>query len=75
MQVSEKFHACRVLVHDDAFEAQITLHMVLPLLKNTLRELKRDYLYKSGALTDLRESAEAFEADAGQFWRALTSMK
>ena len=28
MQVSEKFHACRVLVHDDAFEAQITLHMV-----------------------------------------------
>jgi AbiU2 len=48
MQVSEKFHACRVLVHDDAFEAQITLHMVLPLLKNTLRELKRDYLYKSG---------------------------
>jgi len=48
MQVSEKFHACRVLVHDDAFEAQITLHMVLPLLKNVVRELKRDYLYKSG---------------------------
>ncbi len=45
---SEKFRACRELVHDDVFEAEITLHMVTPLLKNALKELKLDYLYNSG---------------------------
>jgi hypothetical protein len=45
---SEKFNACRDLVHDDAFEVEITLHMATPLLKNALQELKLDYLYNSG---------------------------
>lgn len=45
---SENFRTCRSRVHDDAFEAQLTLHMVTPLLGNTLRELKLEYLYKSG---------------------------
>ena len=45
---SEKLRTCRELVHDDAFEAQIALHMATPLLKNALKELKLDYLYNSG---------------------------
>jgi len=45
---SEKFRACRERVHDDAFEAQIALYMVAPLLKNALNELKLDYLRDSG---------------------------
>jgi hypothetical protein len=60
MQVSEKFHACRVLVHDDAFEAQIALHMVAPLLKNVLRELSLKYLYEGGAF--LRRSLTRYFA-------------
>jgi hypothetical protein len=45
---SKNFRTCRARVHDDAFEAQLTLHMVTPLLGNTLKELKRDYSHKSG---------------------------
>ncbi len=45
---SENFDACRERVHDDAFETRLALHMTLPLLKNTLKELKLDYLYNSG---------------------------
>jgi hypothetical protein len=45
---SETFKACRERVHDDAFEAQIALHMVTPLLGNTMSELKLDYLRQSG---------------------------
>lgn len=45
---SENFDSCRERVHDDAFEARLALHMTLPLLKNTLKELKPDYLYNSG---------------------------
>lgn len=60
MQVSEKFHACRVLVHDDAFEAQIALHMVAPLLKNVLRELSLKYLYEGSVF--LRRSLTRYFA-------------
>jgi hypothetical protein len=45
---SEKFQACRKLVHDDAFEAKIASHMVLPLLQNALKEMKTKYLSGSG---------------------------
>ena len=46
---SEQFRACRQLVHDDAFQAQITLHMVKPLLgKNELDDLKLEYLRATG---------------------------
>jgi hypothetical protein len=47
-ETSENFRAGRELVHDDALEAQIALHMVTPLLKNVLNELKLDYLHDSG---------------------------
>jgi hypothetical protein len=47
-EISENFRACRDLVHDDAFEAQLALHMVKPLLKNALKELKPGYQYDSG---------------------------
>jgi hypothetical protein len=47
-EISENFRACRALVHDDAFEAQLALHMVKPLLQNALKELKLGYLYDSG---------------------------
>jgi hypothetical protein len=36
---SEKFQACRKLVHDDAFEAKITANMVTPLLGGTVNRL------------------------------------
>lgn len=45
---TDKFKACRELVHDDAFEAKLALHMVLPLLKNTLKEVKLNYVYEFG---------------------------
>ena len=45
---SEKFQACRRLVHDNGFEAKIASDMVLPLLKNALNELKTKYLRDSG---------------------------
>lgn len=51
---SETFSACRNLVHDDAFEAQIALHMVTPLLKNALNELKLDYLRTSHCAPTIR---------------------
>jgi hypothetical protein len=60
MQVSEQFHACRVLVHDDAFEAQIALHMAAPLLKNVMRELSLKYLYEGGVF--LRRSLTRYFA-------------
>jgi hypothetical protein len=47
---SERFAKCRELVHDDAFEAQIALHFVEPLLGNALNELKLAYLYNCGLL-------------------------
>lgn len=45
---SEEFRKCRELVHDDAFEAQIALHMVTPLLGDTLGQLKLKHIYDSG---------------------------
>jgi hypothetical protein len=47
---SGNFRACRTLVHDDAFEAILTIHMVTPLLKDgDLASLRREeYLYQSG---------------------------
>jgi AbiU2 len=45
---SEKFRRCRERVHDDAFEAQIALHMATPFLNNDLEALKLDYLRTSG---------------------------
>ena len=44
---SDKLRACRDRVHDDAFEAQIALQMVEPLLGNTLKLLEVRYLYDS----------------------------
>jgi hypothetical protein len=44
---SQKLHVCRELVLEDAFEAQDALHMVVPLLKDVLRELKLEYLRSS----------------------------
>jgi hypothetical protein len=44
--VSEKFAACRRLVHDDAFESRLSLHMVTPLLSR-LSDIKVDYVYES----------------------------
>jgi hypothetical protein len=44
---SEEFRKCRELVHDDAFEAQIALHMATPLLSGTLSQLKLNHLYDS----------------------------
>jgi hypothetical protein len=44
---STDFRTCRERVHDDALEAQIALHMVSPLLGNTLNELKLE-LHESG---------------------------
>lgn len=44
---SEKFQACRKLVRDDAFEAKIACHMVMPLLQSALRDMKTKYLYDS----------------------------
>jgi hypothetical protein len=37
---SERFIKCRELVHDDAFEAEIALHMVEPLLKERLERVE-----------------------------------
>jgi hypothetical protein len=48
MVFSEKLHACRRLVHDDAFEAQITLDMVKPLLENAPEAMPIGYLSQSG---------------------------
>jgi hypothetical protein len=48
MATSQNFETCRSRVHDDAFEAQLALHMVTPLLGNTLKEFKLEYLHKSG---------------------------
>lgn len=45
--VSEKFTACRERVHDDAFETQLALHMVSPLLSSRLSDIKIDYVYQS----------------------------
>lgn len=45
---SDKFRACRQLVHDDAFEARLAVHMALPLLKDTLRHLKGEHLHDCG---------------------------
>ena len=45
---SDQFRACRQLVHDDAFQAQITLHMVEPLLGNKIDELRLEYLRAAG---------------------------
>jgi hypothetical protein len=39
---SERFCACRKLVDDDAFEAQIAAHMATPLISGELSKLKRD---------------------------------
>jgi hypothetical protein len=44
----EKLNACHRLVHDDAFEAQITLHMVKPLLENAPEKISLGYLSQSG---------------------------
>jgi hypothetical protein len=41
--VSNRFSTCRKLVHDDAFEGQLAVHMVTPLLSKALRELKPEY--------------------------------
>jgi hypothetical protein len=41
-----KTSQCLKLVHDDAFEAQITLHMVAPLLTSAPEALQPDYLRK-----------------------------
>ena len=45
---SERFSLCRERVHDDAFEAQLALLMVAPLLNNDLDALTVDYVHKSG---------------------------
>jgi hypothetical protein len=40
---SERFNACRKLVHEDAFETQLAATMVTPVISGTLTRMRNHY--------------------------------